>query len=193
MKNEMEKEVLLAMSGELSPANQAKLEDRIRKSEPATTYRLEAERLMADAREHLMDADPNPDTITCILNQASEMRRGLVIVFPQTVVRSIAGAAALALIVASWFALTPTTPAPDPVSNLHAIVAMVSEQDALLQGNGDMAERERMLTLARQLLIMEGFTEETNSAEEEALLFEAPEPTTLRLRNTSASPQEIYG
>lgn len=181
------------MSGELSPAQQEELEAKLRESDAATLYREQAERIMSDARQHLSDAAPAPESIANIIHQARTMRRGIIIPFPQPVVRAIAGAAALALFVTSWLALTSTTPTSSPVDDLHTIVAMVSEQDDFFQNNAELAERERMLALARQLLIMEGFTEETNGEEDEALLFEVLEPTSLQLNNTSASPQEIYG
>lgn len=193
MTTNTEQQVLLAMSGELSPAQQEELEAKLRESDAATLYREQAERIMSDARQHLSDAAPAPESIANIIHQARTMRRGIIIPFPQPVVRAIAGAAALALFVTSWLALTSTTPTSSPVDDLHTIVAMVSEQDDFFQNNAELAERERMLALARQLLIMEGFTEETNGEEDEALLFEVLEPTSLQLNNTSASPQEIYG
>ncbi|MBL7115370.1 MAG: hypothetical protein ISS35_06355 [Kiritimatiellae bacterium] len=193
MTTNTEQQVLLAMSGELSPAQQEELEAKLRESNAATLYREQAERIMSDARQHLSDAAPAPESIANIIHQARTMRRGIIIPFPQPVVRAIAGAAALALFVTSWLALTSTTPTSSPVDDLHTIVAMVSEQDDFFQNNAELAERERMLALARQLLIMEGFTEETNGEEDEALLFEVLEPTSLQLNNTSASPQEIYG
>ena len=191
-KHDIQKEILLAMSGELSPSRRKALEARLRDSAEDDAYRRDVEQLMADARRHLPDSEPAPSTVAHILDLEGTTRRGVLIPFPHPVLRTLAGAAALAMVVAGWFWLTPLEPVSDPVGELHAIVAMVSDTDALLQHDpAELAETERMRVLARELLIMEGFIEEQQGDQE--LQSEEPESTSLLWRSTSGYPQGIYG
>ena len=82
----MERDILLAMTGELSPAQQEKIDACLRESGEAAAFRDETERLMKAVKTCLPDPEPAQATVDAIVAQAGEMRSGVVIPFPQQTV-----------------------------------------------------------------------------------------------------------
>jgi hypothetical protein len=97
-------------------------------------------------------------------------------------------AAVLTLMVSGWFLLSPTSDL-DRVGDVETLVAMVSEEE--MQIGNDREEDARMQEIVRQLLIMEGFGEE--STVEEEFLQSEPQPITLQWHNTRVFLKERYG
>lgn len=185
----MEREILLAESGEIDAGRLAALEAAVAASPEAQAYRARARRLTAAAAAQPADG-PSEFVMARIVAEARAHRERRAWRFPLPAVRLAACAAALALVAGGVWVARDGRSAADTVGDLQTIVAMVSPH-AYNPDAGAAAEQERLRELARHLLIMEGFVSEESPAEEAES--QEPSPTTLRWRSTAEPPQEICG
>lgn len=182
-RSELERKILLAQSGELAPAEKAELEQLLAESDENMAIKEELDDLLLQAQGAFVSAEPSPEIISNILSEARESAGRHRAFFTRPAVRLVACAAALTVAFTGWFAMLPGKEEPDQVGQLQALVAMVSDEEIQENAATGELEEERIRALARQLLIMEGFTTE-EIVSEEALLWD-PAPTTLRLHKTS--------
>ncbi|MFC1499144.1 hypothetical protein ACFLS1_11850 [Verrucomicrobiota bacterium] len=174
---EIEQKILLAESGELSDRESEKLVSHLSDCRHCEQYRQIARRIVAAAREKLPDGNLEPNVMKAIRVAANKetMERaegftsqGVILWFRRPSIRILACAAALVLIACGLFVLSPTNGASGRISNLNAILVMVSEEDdsSALQYPEVTGSESQLKMLANQLLAIEGFaTDESIGAD----------------------------
>lgn len=192
-RHDMEREIILAQSGELPPARRATLEQRLADDADLRRWRDEVAQVCADAQAALPSPEPSAAAMAAVRERAREPRRGKVLAFPAPVVRLAACAAALAVVVGSWMVWMPEQQTPsDGVAELRSLVALASSYEVDPEVPDAAGETERIRALARELLIMQGLAVDEEAMSQEVLP-EERQPTSLRWRSTPASRARIYG
>ncbi|MFC1452823.1 hypothetical protein ACFLSJ_05700 [Verrucomicrobiota bacterium] len=186
-----ERDILLAGTGELRGSGRDELESHLESCPRCRQYRQGVFHLGTAAREHLRAEGPDRSVLAAIRAAAEERHTGRVFFPGWPVARTLAYAAALALLVGVGVSLLPE-PRTDRIGAIHDIMVMVSEEE------DSGAEREApdeptLRALADQLLIMEGLAED-DLFEESAIpaLREELPSTGLRSRSSSAPGRRRY-
>jgi hypothetical protein len=197
--------MLLAQAGELSPHEQAQLEAHVAECASCQAYRLDLGRLTHAARGALAAEEPSAAVMARLRSAVRDQAPARGLSFLRPAAQALACAAALAVAAGGIFWLADHRRPADALTDLHALVAMVSPEDAAVVGAppeeprapargaaARAAAREGQLrSLARQLLEMEGMAVEELTAEEETVTPSAvPAPTALQGRSNGASRPE---
>lgn len=179
-----EREILFLQSGEAPAQALQELEEHLGRCEHCRKYRNDFDRIVAAAREALPAGEPG-DAAMARIRTAAEKKtaRGQMIIFPQPMTRVIAYAAALTLFIGGWLILSSDTRS-QRINDINTIMAMVSENgpEEMEYPNGSDDE-QKLRTLARQLLHMEGLTGDDLTDMEFISPHEKPTPTALRSRS----------
>jgi hypothetical protein len=184
----MEKELLLEASGELSPQAREELTAHLAGCERCRRAREELGALARLSGAALKAGEPGPFAMTRI-RAAAEARVNRPLTFRVPALQALACAAALALAVGVWF-MVAGNGRRDRIGHVNEILAVAAEDVAATDAIGGGDEDAELRALARQLLEMEGLA--ADDYDEDAWLTpdEAPLPTALQWRNTSASPRK---
>ncbi|MDA0577290.1 MAG: hypothetical protein O3B24_04235 [Verrucomicrobia bacterium] len=198
-REQLEQQLLLAESGELSAAQARGLADWLAAHPDARALRTETNFLLTAARAGLPAPTPAADVRARIRAAAETELAQPAFVFPAVWLRGLAYAASLALAVAGWLWMLPTAP-EDRIAQVHAMVAMAQGADEFPTPATVVNDQEaKLLALARDLLAMEGLTlddttyEVDGGAYEETTPDAEPAPTVLRLHSTPGLPAKRYG
>ena len=184
------KKLLLDDAGELAARGRNAVAAHLEQCSDCRCYRDDLKLLARAARRALATPEPPGEVLMRVRAAAEALAaRRHVIVFRRPLVRVLAYAAALALVVGGWLLLPLETEVGDHgVRHVQTLMAMV-------HGGLDSEEAEEVVedaalrALARELLIIEGFVADESSAEDET--GEAPQPTALRSGSTCASRPRI--
>jgi len=185
-------EILLADSGELTPARREALLAHLESCPECDAFARASHGLSELARVHLPQDAPHPSVMVAIRAAAETRGRGKLLWFPTRAVRLAACAAVLALVVGSaWYAAVPRQRHASRVAALSTVVTMVAESTmddtaAMMTVDDD----QDLKAVARQLLEMEGFRVDDLFDDEVLSLFEEPAPTTTQWRRTPATPAQ---
>jgi len=140
--------------------------------------------LVLAAEKTLPDGEPSAAVLARIQSAAAERANERVIAFPRPMMIGIACAAASVLLMGGWF-LFPRDGRAQRISDIHVILAMVAEEEAVGEPYEVAAEgKEDLRVLAYQLLLIEGMVEEESTGIDGAIPDEELQPTAFRLRNT---------
>ncbi|MCE9615440.1 MAG: hypothetical protein K8T26_14310 [Lentisphaerae bacterium] len=186
-RDEWEKHLLLAESGELSESDRRTLDARLAADPAAAAWRGDLRRLTALAGEALPANGPSLAVMSRIRAEAESCtRRPAAFGVPATWRWGLAYAAALALIVGSWVWHQPSSDG-DRIAQIHAIAAMTGTEPAAatpIPAEGDQGERLR--ALAQELLKMEGLALDELSAAD----IQAGESTTTDYKSAPSAAAE---
>ncbi len=186
-RTELERKILLAETGELTPKEAWQVDAALAADPAARAWRDDVRRLQALAGEALPQRAPSPAVMARIRDCAAEQVRatGRVFWFRRPAVEALAGAAALALMVGGWILLNSARQAAR-VEHVQSLIALVAGtgHPATVTAEAAAGQDEKLRALARQLLALEGFTDEVVSDGDEAP--SVPQPTALQDRNTPA-------
>jgi hypothetical protein len=178
-----QRNMLLADSNELSARKIDELEEHLRTCRHCREYRKDLRRTVLAARNILCREEPNAATVSQIRSAAQNNLERKVLILFRPAFRLAACAALLALLAGGWFMLANDAK-PGRISDVGAILAMLSEdelQDYLL--TDEAGSELEMRAIADQLLIMEGFVSDGLSDFDPATLLQELPPTTLLLRS----------
>lgn len=186
----MEKRILLAESGELPEKGVAELHATMEERDDVRRWRDDVRRISAAAREALPRSGPSPAVISAI-RSAAEARAGRRLVFSPPAVHALAWAATLAVLLGGWLFVASNGDL-NHIRDINAIAVMISDTQTTAVAGGNGKEKDRELrALARQLLIMEGFSmddvELADETDVSPLEEEALSPTVLQWRRTPSS------
>lgn len=165
-----EKEMLLAETGELSSRRLERLERHLAECETCRDDRVRMQSIVADAGHALSNREPSRAVITRIESLAADRPAPRFLAFPVPVVRTLAYAAILALLLGGWF-VAASARRDSRIGSLSDALAIVAEPSA---ENGSSSDAESLQALARDLLQWEGFADDPNGCD---LLNSLGEPT----------------
>jgi anti-sigma factor RsiW len=177
---EAQLKILLADSGELPPLEAAELEPHLSSCADCRQYRANAIGIISCARNNLVADGPSRAALARIRVAAGEHAPGRIVEFRFTAMRILAYAAALAVMLGSWFMVSKTeSPASrashsvmtanahsEQIGHINTIVAALSKEgyhQDVEEQQGESAKKPDIRELARQLLIMEGLAAEEAS------------------------------
>lgn len=182
--NDIEKNILLAESGELPEIAGKDLERHLADCSDCSAYKRDTERMMSITRKNLEDGLPSERVLAGIRDAASKRVSGRILAFPPLAVQWFAYAAALVLVFGAWYMMAPLKGETDRVGEMSALISFASDE---FEAVG--TDREEVLDeMAEYLLTIQGFIE-TDLLDEENQDAELS-PTALRLRSTRASPSQ---
>ncbi|MBN2301596.1 MAG: zf-HC2 domain-containing protein [Lentisphaerae bacterium] len=178
---EFEKKILLAQSNELPDSELKLLREHIESCERCMAYERNLNAIMSVSQRTLSAGEPSRRVMNIIRDAANDrLRRSAPVWFmrsPWTQV--LAYAAAIALVVGGWMMMSNEAQT-DKISEINALLALVSEDDISIYDVENEGEEVRLRDLADTLLKMEGFIE--TASDEFDWLDQLPEltPTTSR-------------
>lgn len=182
--------ILLETAREIPRSGMRGLRTHLDACRACRAFRRDAARLTLAVAERTPAAPLPPAVRRRILHSADGMRnrRAVQRLFPGLPVWACA--AALALLLAGWKALVPREPPFDRIGDLHAILALLEQEDSALETQDRPAFDTSLRALAEQLLRLEDLAAE-ESADYRLLLTESDpagehSSTTLRWRSTDA-------
>jgi len=192
----MEKRILLAESGELPEEGVAELHATMEGRDDVRRWRDDVRRISAAAREALPRSGPSPAVMSAI-RSAAEARAGRSrLIFSPPTVHALAWAATLAVLLGGWLFVTSNGDL-DHIRDINAIAIMISDTQATTGASGNGEEKDSELhALARQLLIMEGFSMDEVELADETDFSPLEEgelsPTVLQWRRTASPAARTY-
>jgi hypothetical protein len=192
--------ILLADSGELTPADKRELEAHLYACDDCCQYRESARKIVATAGEYLPTDGPGYAVLTRIRAEAAEhVDRKNQVLFMHPAVRAFAAAAAVLLVVSAWFqfAQQKQVPSrnrmamivgakPEQIGHINTIMSVLSGQEADEQQQGGATGNQDIRRLSRELLIMEGLSTESDTEQETTAPDAEPLPTDPRSSSTFA-------
>lgn len=187
---EMERDILLAGSGELTPEAARALDAHVSECVACRAYRQDADRLAGLATSAAGEALPGPAVMQAILAAASGRKARPRLAFARAALKPLAWAAALALLAGGWWGVTRDR-SNDRIHEVTAIVAALSEREVTAAGLPASNESDHALRhLADALLLMEGLTDDESidgeMPAEEIMPQGEPSPTVLQPHSTAA-------
>ncbi len=204
-RDELERKLLLAESGELHEGEGRELEVLLAAEPDALALRDANRRVVAVARAALPAPVPSV-VVRQHIREAAARRKAPALIFPTVWLRGLAYAASLVLAVGTWMWLgtggeSGGQPA-DRIAQVHAIVSMArTESDgtasAATQAEGGDADA-KLRALAQDLLSMEGLALD-DAAPDDSGAFDAVtpgeglSPTVLQPRSIPALAARTYG
>ncbi len=181
-RDDIERRILLADSGELPEGEATKLEAALAADGEARKFRADTQRLARDTRRCLRVDGPGEHVMIRIRKEAAVAVAPKPLILRHPAASALVCAAALLIVVSGWLAFRTPRTALSPVDQVQTLVAMVMEEE--LPETGENASREAELKeLAHQLLLMEGLHADESSTNLEDAFWELP-PTALRGRST---------
>ncbi len=186
-REEIERKILLAESGELPEDEAKELEAVLEADEQARTFRADTRRMVRDTRRYLKADGPREQVMIRIRKEAATaVAPKPLLIFRHPAASALACAAALLIVVSSWLALRTPAPVLSPVDQVQTLVVMVTEEEELVEPVETQSREGEMKELARQLLRMQGLHVEEESTDLEEAFWALP-PTALQGRSTPAS------
>jgi anti-sigma factor RsiW len=183
-----QRELLLAGSGELSREAQARLDGHVAACPACRALADEWQALARAAAEALPAVEPSPAVLGRIRDAAAERATPRTLAFPAwgIPVRVLAAAAALFVAVGVlWFVSTENRAAR--ARHMNTLLAALCEDNGVEAGEV-VGARDEMRTLARQLLTLQGLTEETIDDAGATTTDEEPWATAPLSHSTAALP-----
>lgn len=179
--NEVEKKIMLAGTGELAGRDLDRLRKHIAICKHCRDYQKSVEMITDLARRELSVEGPSEFVLANISVAASAHISPRRVAYPSFMVQMLAYAAVVALLIGSWFAMSPrSVDGGGKVAELGAIMSVISDEYMSTATDRNEALNE----LAERLLIMQGFIDDSyGSAEYQDV---APSPTVLRSHNKNA-------
>jgi hypothetical protein len=199
--NDIERLLLLRHSGEIRPDEAEALERHLSGCDACRKHDAELRALFGLAADSLPDDGPSRAVMENIDTYAGRRiaRKAPVLWFPRPVVRAVAYAAVLAIIVGVWSVVRLGDEPVLRIEKMHALVLAVSESDGHensaatgTEGLGVSEDAEALKALAQQLLLMEGFLTEDDSEGDYIIPLEALPSTDPPEHSRSALPQRRY-
>jgi anti-sigma factor RsiW len=192
--------ILLADSGELAPADKRDLEAHLFACDNCRNYRESVSKIVNNAGEYLPTDGPGYAVLTSIRAAAAEhVDRKNQVLFMHPAVRAFAAAAAILLVVSAWFQFAQQKQAParnrvamivsakpEQIGHINTIMSLLSGQEADEQQQGGATRNQDVNRLAREILIMEGLSTESDYEQETA----APDGESLPTDPRSSSTFE---
>jgi hypothetical protein len=196
VQDRLERQMLLAESGELSPARQRALDRGLAEDSAAAAQRDAWRRLLAAAGAALPGGAPPPAVFARLHAEAAAVlraRQSSAMVRP-LFLRALAYAAILFAAISLW--RLHSAAQPDRIGMMDALVAVAGENaDTALQAAVTADREEQLRALGARLLEIEGLAEDefAEETEGEATAPAEPAPTTSRWRSTRAPTAKTCG
>ena len=185
-----EQQILLAQSGELSPAAARELDEHIAGCPRCREYRDSLADVLTVSGKALRSGVPSDQSLHRIKVAAlNREERGLV-TFSRPFAVALAAAAALVIAVGVWKLTPGGDPAP-ATSDLDAIIMMVQYEDEEETALPAAGRQKSIRELADELLSMEGFAVDEWTDDEWLTSDEEPPATGLRSRSNPDSQARI--
>ncbi|MDI6775137.1 MAG: hypothetical protein QME60_07060 [Verrucomicrobiota bacterium] len=165
MHEDIANKILLAQSGELPAGEWNELRKHLAGCEDCRRYREDIDQIAAWAGQALPVGSPSPAVSRAIRMEAERRAKPEPILrFARSAARVLACAAALMLLLAGWHTLTAGRHA-ERIHEIDAILAIADADDPMPVPVADIqaatGREEKLRTLARQLLQMEGLGNES--------------------------------
>jgi len=193
---DMEKWILLSVTGELSPGRLSRLEAHLAGCQHCREFRARTTGIMEQVQTGIPTPEPNALVMSAIRAEAARRApTGRVVLFRRPVVQALAYAACLAMVVGAWFHFYPEEPVVHR-EKTRAIVGLVSDDVLEQEETGAVQEdKEALHALARDLLIMEGLS--VDEATDLNQLWESPkegeEPSSTGIQDRSTLGLQVRG
>jgi anti-sigma factor RsiW len=162
MHEEVINRILLAHSGELPPGERDELQKHLAGCEDCRRYQDDLQQIAARSAQALPAGSPSPSVLAAIRAEAERRTRSpRILRFPLPLARALACAAAFLIVLAGWYALVSNGHA-ERAQAIEAILAVTHEDNAAMSPDASASDatskEERLQSLARQLLRMEGLS-----------------------------------
>ena len=181
----MQRDILLAQSGDLSGQELEGLREHLASCEACRKYKTDMERIISLSSVALSAVEPSAEVQARIIAAARDEKEGKALMFPASSLRWALSSAA-AVLLACGFGLWMLGERPvNQVSHVSAIVLALGAEEQMdaLSVSGKAEKEQELRALASHLLLMEGFGTDELQEVEFIDAGDEPLPTALQSRN----------